>query len=62
MHGWEWRPSGAGRCVRRPAPDFGADNEAILREAGLAADEIAALRAARVIGAAPIGVPPLPGS
>ncbi len=62
MHGWEWRPADAGRCVRRPAPDFGADNDAILREAGLSGAEIAALAAERVIGSTPIGVPPLPGS
>ena len=62
MHGWEWRPAGAGRCVRSLAPDFGADNDAILREVGMSEDEIAALRAEGVIGSTPIGVPPLPGS
>ena len=61
MHGWEWRPAGAGRCVRRLAPDFGADNHAILREvAGLSAEEIASLEAEGVIGSTPIGVPALP--
>ncbi|TMA28434.1 MAG: CoA transferase, partial [Deltaproteobacteria bacterium] len=60
MHGWEWRPAGAGRCVRWPAPDFGADNEAILREVGWSDEEIASLRAENVIGSTPIGVPPLP--
>jgi crotonobetainyl-CoA:carnitine CoA-transferase CaiB-like acyl-CoA transferase len=63
MHGWEWRPPGAGPCVRRLAPDFGSDNEAILRElAGLSSAEIAALAAEGVIGSTPIGVPRLPGS
>jgi len=62
MHGWEWRPIGAGRCVRRLAPDFGSDNEAILREvAGLSDQEISALEAEGVIGSTPIGVPSLPG-
>jgi len=62
MHGWEWRPVGGRRCVRRLAPDFGSDNEAILRDvAGLSDEEIAALRDEGVIGSAPIGVPPLPG-
>jgi crotonobetainyl-CoA:carnitine CoA-transferase CaiB-like acyl-CoA transferase len=61
MHGWEWRPAGAGRCVRRLASDFGSDNEAILREvAGLSGEEIAALEADGVIGSTPIGVPVLP--
>jgi benzylsuccinate CoA-transferase BbsF subunit len=62
MHGWEWRPAGAGSCVRRLAPDFGSDNQAILREvAGLSDDEIRALEEAGVIGSTPIGVPALPG-
>ena len=61
MHGWEWRPTGAGRCVRRLAPDFGSDNAAILREvAGLSDEEIAALQDESVIGSTPIGVPALP--
>ncbi len=61
MHGWEWRPAGAGRCVRRLAPDFGADNEVILREvAGLSNEEITALEDEGVIGSTPIGVPALP--
>jgi crotonobetainyl-CoA:carnitine CoA-transferase CaiB-like acyl-CoA transferase len=61
MHGWEWRPAGAGRCVRALAPDFGADNDAVLREvAGLSDREIAALRAEGVIASMPIGVPALP--
>jgi crotonobetainyl-CoA:carnitine CoA-transferase CaiB-like acyl-CoA transferase len=59
MHGWEWRPAGAGRCVRSPAPDFGAHNHAILREAGFSDAEIASLEAERVIGSTPIGVPTL---
>jgi crotonobetainyl-CoA:carnitine CoA-transferase CaiB-like acyl-CoA transferase len=46
--------------VRSLAPDFGADNDAILREVGLADEEIAALAAERVIGSTPIGVPALP--
>ena len=62
MHGWEWRPRDAGRCVRGLAPDFGADNEAILRDiAGLSDDEIAALEDEGVIGSQPIGVPALNG-
>ena len=62
MHGWEWRPADAGRCVRRLAPDFGSGNETILREvAGLSDAEIAALEDEGVIGSAPIGVPALPG-
>ncbi len=62
MHGWEWRPAGAGRCIRRLAPDFGSDNQAILREvAGLSDEQIAALEDEGVIGSTPIGVPVLPG-
>ena len=62
MHGWEWRPRDAGRCVRGLAPDFGAHNEAILREvAGLSGDEISALEDEGVIGSRPIGVPALHG-
>jgi len=61
MHGWEWRPAGAGRCVRALAPDFGADNGAILREVGLSDAEIAGLAAEGLIGSTPIGVPTLPG-
>jgi crotonobetainyl-CoA:carnitine CoA-transferase CaiB-like acyl-CoA transferase len=61
MHGWEWRPAGAGRCVRALAPDFGADNDAVLRElAELSDREIAALYADGVIASTPIGVPALP--
>jgi crotonobetainyl-CoA:carnitine CoA-transferase CaiB-like acyl-CoA transferase len=48
--------------VRSLAPDFGADNDAILREVGSSEDEIAALRAEGVIGSTPVGVPALPGS
>ena len=36
--------------IRRPAPQLGADTEALLDEIGLAADEIAALRDAKVVG------------
>jgi crotonobetainyl-CoA:carnitine CoA-transferase CaiB-like acyl-CoA transferase len=61
MHGWEWRPAGAGRCVRALAPDFGAHNEEVLREAGFSEAEIADLHAQGVIGVTPIGVPTLPG-
>jgi crotonobetainyl-CoA:carnitine CoA-transferase CaiB-like acyl-CoA transferase len=60
VHGWEWRPASAGRCVRSLASDFGADNAAVLREAGLSDDEIAALATEGVIGTIPIGVPALP--
>ena len=35
--------------VRRPAPDLGADTDAVLGEAGYAPAEIAALRAAKVV-------------
>ncbi len=35
--------------LHRPAPDLGADSDAILRELGCAADEIARLRRARII-------------
>jgi len=59
MHGWEWRPAGAGRCVRALAPDFGAHNEEILREVGFPDAEIAALATEGVIGSTPIGVPSL---
>ncbi len=59
MHGWEWRPVGAGPCVRAHAPDFGAHNEEVLREAGFSDAEIAALVADGVIGSVPIGVPEL---
>jgi crotonobetainyl-CoA:carnitine CoA-transferase CaiB-like acyl-CoA transferase len=59
MHGWEWRPADAGRCVRALAPDFGAHNQEILREAGLSDAEISVLAAEGVIGSTPIGVPPL---
>ena len=62
MHGWEWRPAGAGRCVRGLASDFGSDNETILSElAGLSDGEIAALEDEGVIGSTPLGVPELPG-
>ena len=62
MHGWEWRPAGAGRCVGRLAPDFGSGNAAILREvASLSDEEIAALEREGVTGSTPIGVPTLPG-
>ena len=60
MHGWEWRPAGAGHCVRSLAPDFGAHNDAVLREVGFSDAEIAALAAEGVIGSTPIGVPALP--
>ncbi len=62
MHGWEWRPAGAGRCVRGLAPDFGSGNQEILREVGYSDEEISALAAEGVIGSTPIGVPRLPGS
>ncbi len=50
------------QAPRRPAPELGADTEAVLAEAGFAAAEIAALRAAGVVDAPrPKGrVPPEP--
>jgi crotonobetainyl-CoA:carnitine CoA-transferase CaiB-like acyl-CoA transferase len=39
---------------RRPAPTLGEHNDAVLTELGLAADEIAALAADRVIGTRPV--------
>jgi len=39
-----FRMSGHAMPANRPAPELGADNEAVLREAGLDADEIAKLR------------------
>ena len=35
--------------LRRPAPEIGADTDAVLAELGYPADEIARLRAAKVI-------------
>jgi crotonobetainyl-CoA:carnitine CoA-transferase CaiB-like acyl-CoA transferase len=35
--------------LRRPAPEVGGDTDAVLRELGYAADEIAALRAAGIV-------------
>ncbi len=35
--------------LRRPAPEIGADTDAVLRELGYSAHEIAALRAAGVV-------------
>jgi crotonobetainyl-CoA:carnitine CoA-transferase CaiB-like acyl-CoA transferase len=39
-------------AIRRPAPTLGADSDAVLEELGYAADRIAALRTAGVIGGA----------
>jgi crotonobetainyl-CoA:carnitine CoA-transferase CaiB-like acyl-CoA transferase len=59
IHGWNWRPRGAGACVRRPAPDFGGDNREVLAELGLSAAEITALEAAGVIAIRPQNLPSL---
>ena len=60
-HGWVWRPQGAGPCVRRPAPDFGGDNEEVLRELlGLDPAEIQELELEGVIARKPLGLPELP--
>jgi crotonobetainyl-CoA:carnitine CoA-transferase CaiB-like acyl-CoA transferase len=39
-----FRMSAHAMPANRPAPDLGADNEAVLREAGLSGEEIAKLR------------------
>jgi crotonobetainyl-CoA:carnitine CoA-transferase CaiB-like acyl-CoA transferase len=57
IHGWDWRPRGAGACLRRPAPDFGGQNHEVLRELGLSDTEIAALEAEGVIAARPLNLP-----
>ena len=60
-HGGVWRPQGAGPCVRRPAPDFGGDNEEVLRELlGLDPAEIQELELEGVIARKPLGLPELP--
>jgi benzylsuccinate CoA-transferase BbsF subunit len=60
-HGWVWRPVGAGACLRRPAPDFGGDNDAVLADlVGLGHAEIAQLEAEGVIARKPLGLPQLP--
>ena len=44
------RPTAEAPCVlRRPAPDLGADSDAVLREVGYSAAEIARLREAGVV-------------
>ncbi len=63
MHGWAWRPRGAGRCVRSPAPDFGAHNHEVLQGLlGLQPAEIEALLRDGAIASEPHHLPPLPGS
>jgi crotonobetainyl-CoA:carnitine CoA-transferase CaiB-like acyl-CoA transferase len=59
IHGWDWRPRGAGLCLRRPGPDFGGHNRELLAELGLAAAEIAELEAQGVIAARPQNLPSL---
>ena len=60
-HGWVWRPAAGGACLRRPAPDFGGDNDEVLRELlGLGPSEIAQLEREGVIASKPLGLPELP--
>jgi crotonobetainyl-CoA:carnitine CoA-transferase CaiB-like acyl-CoA transferase len=60
-HGWVWRPSGSGACLRRPAPDFGGDNDDVLRELlGLQRPEIEELEREGVVAHEPLGLPALP--
>jgi len=59
---WEDRPAFAmatpvrvddARAPLRPAPELGADTDAVLGEAGFTAGEIAALRSGGVVGVPP---------
>lgn len=60
-HGWVWRPAGAGPCLRRAAPNFGADNHDVLIELlGLDRAEIAELEREGVVARKPLGLPELP--
>jgi crotonobetainyl-CoA:carnitine CoA-transferase CaiB-like acyl-CoA transferase len=59
IHGWDWRPRGAGAATRRPGPDFGGDNREVLRELGLDDAEIAALETEGVVAAQPLNLPSL---
>ena len=49
MTGFPMKFSKTPSTVRRPAPDLGADTDAVLSEAGYGPDEIAAFRAAKVV-------------
>jgi crotonobetainyl-CoA:carnitine CoA-transferase CaiB-like acyl-CoA transferase len=57
IHGWDWKPRGAGPCLRQRASDFGGDNRAVLREIGLDDREIAALEAEGVVTNRPQNLP-----
>ncbi len=60
-HGWVWRPAGAGACLRRPAPDFGGDNDDVLGGLlGLDPAEITQLAREGVVAREPLGLPELP--
>jgi crotonobetainyl-CoA:carnitine CoA-transferase CaiB-like acyl-CoA transferase len=61
-HGWVWRPAAVtDACLRRPAPDFGGDNDDVLGELlGLGRAEIARLEAEGVVAREPLGLPELP--
>jgi len=57
LHGWPWRWSDCGVCVRVAAPRFGANTVEILGGLlGLSDEELSALEADGVTGSAPIGV------
>jgi crotonobetainyl-CoA:carnitine CoA-transferase CaiB-like acyl-CoA transferase len=49
MLGFPLKFTGSPCALRRPAPELGADTEAVLAELGYSAEEIAALRKAEVV-------------
>jgi crotonobetainyl-CoA:carnitine CoA-transferase CaiB-like acyl-CoA transferase len=59
IHGWAWRPRGAGACMRSRGPDFGGHNREVLREIGLGEAEIAELERQGVIASRPQNLPSL---